>query len=340
MTEPKTLRLHNRARLTKHVLELGMASRSEISDAINISKVTVTSISNDLLNEGWLVESGKTEGIAGRPAGLLELHPKLGTIMAIDVQPDTISSLVADIRLEHQIRETRHVKTMSDIVGTILKILKKTVEQNTHGTLRQVVISVPAPIDNNGRPTQPTNLIDFDEGKLLEFAEQKNIPLKFENDINLASISEQKSGAALMQKSFALLAERASGVGLSLFLSGELYKGDTGKAGEIALVRLPHNGKLVSLEKLPLKAREVALAQLISSLAVALDLNLILVHQLESSAVTLNLIEHLKELVTTDTRVIPTAYGDEASLLGAMFESGRLAQNWLLKQVQSERITA
>ncbi len=336
MTEPRNLRLLNRSRLTKHVLELGMASRTEISEAIQLSKVTVTSISNDLLNEGFLIESGKTEGIAGRPAGLLEIHPKLGTILAIDVQLEKIDFMLSDLRLEDQSGESIAVKSMSKIAGTILKLLEKTREQQPHGLLRQVVISLPAPISPDGQPTQPTNLTNFDAQKILKWGTQNNISIKLENDVKLSSIAEHKAGAARDISSFALLAERASGVGVSLFLGGRLYRGDHGKAGEIALVKLPYRGKLVPLEELPFKAREAALAQLISSLGVALDLDLILVQQQVTSSLSFNLVQKLHELVPNQTQVLPTHFGDEASLQGALFESQRLAQAWLLEQVQQE----
>jgi hypothetical protein len=336
MTEPRNLRLQNRSRLTKHVLELGMASRTEISEAIQLSKVTVTSISNDLLTEGWLIESGKTEGVAGRPAGLLELHPKLGTVMAIDVQFDQITSLSADLRFEHQISQTHVMKSISKVTGTVLKSLEHGFETQLHGALRQVVISVPAPIDANGMPTEPTNLTHFDAKKITAWGLEHGVPIRLENDIKLASIAEFKAGAARGSSSFALLAERDSGVGLSLFLGGRLYRGEHGKAGEIALVKVPHGGKLVPLERLPLKNRETALSQLVSSLAVALDLNLILVHQPETSALAFNLVANLKELVPKETRVATSRFGDESSVLGAMFEAQELARTWLLEQVQHE----
>jgi predicted NBD/HSP70 family sugar kinase len=332
VNEPPNLRLINRSRLLEHVLERGVASRSEIALSIDLSKVTVTSIVNDLLEEGWLIESGRTEGATGRPAGLVELHPQAGTVIGLDVQPGAIQATTSDLRNLEISERHKSFKSRKRVNDTVLELLEETLQTAAHGPLRQVVIAVPAPVGADGLPLEPTNFREFDAARVIAWAEKNDVPVRLENDVKLAALAEFDRGVALGTDSFALLAERETGVGLGLFLGGRPYRGEHGRAGELALVRWPYKGRLVPLEKLPLPARETALAQLVGGLAVALDLSLILVHQGSSGAAALELEPSLRELVPAPIRVKSGLFGERGPVLGAMLEATWLAREWLIRQ--------
>ncbi len=332
MNEPLNLRLMNRSRLLEHVLESGVASRSEIAHSIDLSKVTVTSIVNDLLEEGWLIESGRTEGATGRPAGLVELHPEAGTVIGLDVQPGTIQAATSDLRKLEVSERQKVFKSRKRVNETVLELLEETLQAVPHGPLRQVVIAVPAPVGADGLPLEPTNFHEFDAKNVIAWGERNDVPVRLENDVKLAALAEFERGVAVGTDSFALLAERETGVGLGLFLGGRPYRGEHGRAGELALVRWPFEGRLVPLEELPLPARKTALAQLVGGLAVALDLSLILVHQASSGAAALELEPSLKELVPAPIHVKTALFGERGPVLGAMLEATRLARDWLVRQ--------
>ena len=332
MSEPRNLRLINRSRLFEQIFERGVTSRSEIAQSIELSKVTVASIVSDLLEEGWLVESGRTEGATGRPAGLVELHPKAGTVIGLDVQPGTIQVALSDLRgLEIRERQ-KSFKSRKRVNQTIIELLEIALEEALHGPLRQVVIAVPAPVGADNVPLEPTNFREFDAQSIIRWCAQRELNLLLENDAKLAALAEFERGVAAATHSFALLTERETGVGLGLFLGARAYRGEHGRAGEIALMRWPYRGKLVLLEELPLPARETALAQLVGGLAVALDLSLILVHQGSSGAAALELEPSLRELVPSPIRIEKSLFGDRGPVLGALLSATRLAQEWLIHQ--------
>jgi len=319
---PNRLRLHNRVRVLEMLLERGRVSRAEIAEHTGISKVTTTLIVNELVEEGLLHEVSKTEGIVGRPAGLVELRPAIGNVVGFDVQPQALGLIQGNLRGEILKEETFVLE------GSITKAILRQLE--TLDSLKQVVVAVPAPVGEDGLPQPPNSVPEFDAEKVLAWGRRRGVEVVLENDVKLGAVAEHRAGAASQNDNFALLAERASGIGLGLLLGGQLYRGERGFGGEIALVRWPQGRKLTPLEELPPPQRETALAQLVSGLAVALDLSLLVVHQDSAGALSLDLNAALQELVPPNVQVVKSKLGERAPVLGAFLEATRLAQAQLL----------
>ena len=275
-----------------------------------------------------LVETERTEGVTGRPAALVELHPKLGTVLGMDVQPQVITSSASGIILTEQ--RTLEIKVSSKgITATLIAQLEANRKEQAFGPLRHVMISVPAPVNAEGDVSEPSRVPDLNLGRVRAWANDHQVELQFENDVKLASLAEHHHGAAKNMPNFALLVEREGGVALGLMIDGQLYRGERGRAGEISLLRLPHNNRLVPLEKLPFKAREEALAQMVSGFAIALDLGLILVHQHPPGKKRLNLTGRIRDLMTSNIRVETSHFGEQGPLQGALISSAFATQNWL-----------
>ncbi len=340
MTIVHSLRSHNRSRLMHLLLERGTLSRSEIAFELGLSKVTSTAIVGELLEGGWLREPGKTEGMAGRPAGLVTLHPQAGTVLGLDVQPEGISLLRGTLTTaEGEKSECQSLERPQDCTDSVLALLERETLQATHGPLRQVVLALPAPVDLGGWPTHPSRLPELEPARLFGWASARGVDLAVENDIKLAALAEFERGAARECQNFALLVEREGGVGLGLFLEGRLYRGSHGLAGELSLVGWPSGAQIhpleslplesLPLENLPLEQREWALAQVCAALAMVLDLSRFLIHQSVGGAAALDVTSRIAELVLRPLEVVQSAFGDAGPVHGALLQAARLAQNRL-----------
>lgn len=330
MTIVHNLRHHNRERVMGFLLNGENLSRTDIAIALGLSKVTTTSIVNTLIQEDFLIETSKTGNGTGRPAGLVELHPKAGTVVGIDIQTNAVHVLYGDLSGKQNQLETQAVHDSQNITKTVLKTLKKLQLERPYGALRQVVLAVPAPVTLNGEISGPNRLPELNPSSIQTWAQENNVFIQFENDINLATLAEFEHGAAKNCQNFALLNERGGGVALGLFIEGQLYKGAGGQAGELALIAWSHQNNLYSVEELPLEARELALAQVCSVVAVVLDLELFLVHQHAGGAATLNVADRIREFVLKPVTVSASHYQDEGTVRGAFLQSARLAQLGLL----------
>jgi hypothetical protein len=335
MDQPNALRQLNRSRILEIILSKGAVSRTAIAQSTGLSKVTTTAIINNLVDERVLIEVGKTERSAGRPAALVELHRQAGTVLALDIQPTHATMMLSGLADRKAREQTLHFRSRQAITKTLLDTLQTAFQEASFGTLRHITFSLPAPISASGLATEPNSLPELEVAKILAWSTKNGVPLTLENDVKLAAVAEYAEGSAKNVTNFALLIERKTGVALSLFLGGRLYRGERGLAGELARVRWPSGAKLLPLEQLPKSQRATALAQLVNGLAVALDLSLLVVHQTLTNLKSLNLVTALQALVPEGVRVASSYFAEKGPVQGAWLEAKRLAQETLLHPLQN-----
>lgn len=105
--------------------------------------------------------------------------------------------------------------------------------------LSSIGIGAPGIIDNNGLIVVSPNIPAFNEFNLLEFLRStipgrigKELPIKLENDANIAAIAEMTLGSGSNYSNFVYIT-LGTGVGGAIILNRQLYRGNNGSAGEI-----------------------------------------------------------------------------------------------------------
>ena len=83
----------------------GALSRGNIAVRLGLTRATVSNIVTDLLNSSLVKETEYVEGAIGRPGLLLQLNPDYGCMVAVEIDLDRISILLADIGQETLWRE-------------------------------------------------------------------------------------------------------------------------------------------------------------------------------------------------------------------------------------------
>lgn len=111
--------------------------------------------------------------------------------------------------------------------------------------LAGVAAGIPCPLDaNTGVVRSPTILaawVDLDPAR--ELAKRIGRPVFVDNDANMGARGEQRSGAARGCQDFVYV-KASHGIGASLVLGGETYRGTLGIAGEIGHTQLPDANSL------------------------------------------------------------------------------------------------
>src|SRR5699024_7622212 len=103
----------------------------------------------------------------------------------------------------------------------------------TTDALRQIVIGSPGLIDpRTGEIAYAWDRPQWRHGLLPRLRGELGTNGRLENDANLVAVAEHASGVAQGVSTFALL-WFGRGIGLSLVLQDELYRGASGGAGEI-----------------------------------------------------------------------------------------------------------
>lgn len=83
----------------------GAMSRAKIATALGLTRATVSNIATDLLNASLIRETEYDQGDAGRPGLLLNLNPNSGSMIAVDIDVDRISVVLANVGMETLWRE-------------------------------------------------------------------------------------------------------------------------------------------------------------------------------------------------------------------------------------------
>lgn len=322
------LREHNRQQILWHLLNHGACSRAALAEHTGLSAVTATSITTELCEEQFLTEIRKTEGTTGRPAGIYDLHPALGTLVGVDCQPGELCVLTSDVRGNHRQERVYSVDSPQDLSVALRTAISTISTSVPHGALRHVTVSFPAPISPDGQVQEPNSLPELDLPACAQEVLATGADWVVENDANLRALAEKHYGAAVTEDNFMVLAQRRSGVGLGLYLGGTMYRGSTGLAGELSLAQWPDQGKPVQIERLPPAARNDALVYLLGGIAVSLDLGLLVLTR-DTQADFLDFGLELQSR-SSRLRVVHSPLGSEGSALGALTASRlRYAQSVL-----------
>jgi len=213
-------------------------SRSQIAHATGLNKSTVSSLVGDLLERQLVYETGMNSVGTGRPATLLEINPKAGGIIGIELGVDFIAVVLADIKANILWREFVTINP-NDVqeynIAKILELTDKAIDICKNHSLHLLGIGLSAP-----------GTVDLKQGVLVFapnlqwrnvpfrkiFLEHSGLDVYVENDANAAAIAEHLFGVARKCKDFIFVVD-SIGIGGGLFLNGTLYRGKDGFAGEI-----------------------------------------------------------------------------------------------------------
>ena len=232
--QPRLLREINRGRVLLHLRDHGASSKTELGKALAFSKVTASSVVEELLEERRIQRcSSHTPKSEIQRNVKFQINETYGHAAVVDIDANEITILFVNL-LGSEVSRCRFdtPKTASGLLRELIKRISKFGQ-----TLRLlcVVVLVPAALDNEGNianPGQPEYLAGL---SLREALEQNTEGLKviIENDLNAAALGELSHGAATSWKYFGFLAVRASGTGIGLVTNGRIYHGANGFAGEI-----------------------------------------------------------------------------------------------------------
>ncbi|MFJ7274081.1 ROK family transcriptional regulator [Kitasatospora sp. NPDC098663] len=241
---PSLLRAINDRAALELLLENGPLSRTQIGTLTGLSKPTASQLLARLEAAGLVLPVGTTAGGPGPNAQLYEVNPAAGHVAGLDVTNSEIRVAVADITgstlAEHAV-PTKGVPA-AETVAKVAAAVAETVRAAglAAGSLRTAAIGVGgAPDPVTGKLRYASHLPGWHSPRLVEeLSEAIGAPVSIENDVNLAAVAEQASGAARGSEDFVLLWAGA-GTGAAIVIAGRLHRGFTGGAGEVGYMPVP-----------------------------------------------------------------------------------------------------
>ncbi|HEY5583664.1 MAG TPA: ROK family protein [Ruminiclostridium sp.] len=248
------LRDSNRAEILRYLATKGTASRIGLSNQLRLTKMAISTIVAELLEENLLEECGPingslnqtASGYSGRKAialaipnyrinaiGIFILRYQIKGI-AIDIKGNIIYSTKIDLPID-----TNNENFIELNITLIQEILNATSSTKFTG----IGIASIGPLDiYKQKILNPPNFRDIHEvciGDIIR--EHFGLPVFLDNDMNAGALAEHLYGIAKNMRDIVYLG-LGSGVGAGIIVNGRMLHGSGGYAGEIGHMSIQSDG--------------------------------------------------------------------------------------------------
>jgi predicted NBD/HSP70 family sugar kinase len=227
----------------EHVLRALMArdrmTRAELASSTGISKPTVGESVRRLVAAGVLADTGERTTGRGRVGSYFALAAEVGCALAVSVAPEGVAAEVVDARGRVVARGSAAVSRPARPrqVASAVRLAGREVAGQAPSPVRLAMVSAADPVDRaSGRlvhlPGAPFLVGELSPADLL--AEVVDGPVVVDNDVNWAARAERDAvGKDWTDVVYLYLGE---GLGGAIISDGEVRRGSSGIAGEIAHV--------------------------------------------------------------------------------------------------------
>ncbi len=202
----------------------GPLKRGDLRRLVRVSPSTVTEAVTTLFERGFIVDIGKAESTGGRPPHVLDVSPKLGGVLAVDVGGAHIRVAAADLHGTVLESETLETPTAPAALRRELLAALERARQRLAGPVRAICLSIAGivhPVSHELSLT--TNIEGWRDTKFPRWLSKFGVPLLVENEANMAAFSEYRLGAASGTR-IALFLALGAGVGAGLLINGEVFR--------------------------------------------------------------------------------------------------------------------
>lgn len=226
-----------------NLIRLGQASsRADLVRLTKLSPSTVAARVSELIDHGFLEETGEGASSGGRRPRLLTVRASEELIAGVDLSEthatiiliDRSNTIVAEGTCPAPL-ELGPQEVCENVHAGILDLV------NTHGSgqVAGIGLSLPGPVDSRtGELLSPTRMPGWNGVDVAKVMTQiSGIPAVVENDANALALGEhsRRRGTA----PHLLFIKAGSGIGCGIIADGQIHRGYRGVAGDISHVTLP-----------------------------------------------------------------------------------------------------
>jgi predicted NBD/HSP70 family sugar kinase len=230
----------------------GHLSCADISAKIGKSIPFTMKILNELIAEGYVMESGYAPSSGGRRPVMYSIKPDTMYIVSVAMDQLVTRISVMDIQNKHigdvekfELPLVSNAEALSVLAEKIEAVIRKSAIDKKK--IVGVGIGMPGFIDFKKGINY--SFLDSKDKTITQYLSEKiDLPVYIDNDSSLIALAELRFGSARHQKN-AMVINIGWGVGLGMILNGELFRGHNGFAGEFSHIPLFNNNKLCSCGK-------------------------------------------------------------------------------------------
>ena len=232
----------------------GSLARIDIAKAIGVSPGSVSTITSELIEAGFVIEAAQPAREAdtnrGRPPVALTVRPGARHVAGVKLSSPAHSAVIVDFagnRIAEAAIPRRHARhSTADIVAETEAILDKVLTAGglARNDLSAIGLGLPGFVDaDQGIVNWCPIMTDRDVAMRDLLSARFGLPVAIDNDANLLTMAELWFGAGRALSDFAVVTIE-HGIGMGLVINHALYRGANGMGMELGHTKVQIDGAL------------------------------------------------------------------------------------------------
>ncbi len=241
----EVMTLHRLSKAEKEVFyELwrnqGGLSRKSIAKATNLSKATVSRLTQQLIEKGFVLDSTPVPSAhKGRPYSVLNVNNGELLVGGVHIHSKTMNIVLGDLsgRVKH-VRSLNHSRSdVLDRLYEIPKIIRNGFDENISAVLVFSIVT-PGIVDESTGNVVKSFYTQSEPVNLKKLGDEWDTTIEIENDANALLVSEMLLGSIPLRDAIYIDRE----FGASLVLNRRIFRGPHGGAGEFGHLQVDPSG--------------------------------------------------------------------------------------------------
>jgi glucokinase-like ROK family protein len=242
-----SLRQINLSTVLTHLRQNAPVSRAALAKMTGLNRATITRLVRELIEHGFVRETGFQSLRSGRPSILLQLDPDAGCIIGAEIEVKFGSIILTDLSA-HVLWRQEVDFVHGDEQGAILNSIAELVRQawaKAEETKRPILglgISLSGLVDVSRAALLYAPHMRWSDVPVKRWLENEfTFPIYVDNKANMAALGESYFGAA-RNSEYVLYINITAGVGAGIVLNQRILAGASGLAGEVGHMTIDPNG--------------------------------------------------------------------------------------------------
>ena len=247
----KIMKTKNVLLVLETIMRKGPISRSQLAAFIGLTQVSVINVTNALLEDGMIVEAGRTERRGqGRKAIVLDMNKEAFYTIGLELSVGRLVCGISDAKgnliqfLETEFLADSHAELLVDKVEAITdKLLKQC--QIPAGKILGMGMALPGPLDvQKGILINPPNFPGLKQVPIQNMLEERlSFRICLDKETNLAALAESLYGVSAGYKTSFFMSLFRLGIGGGLISESNIFHGFCDGAGEVGHMTVEPSGR-------------------------------------------------------------------------------------------------
>ena len=242
----KAIRAENRKKVLALLQKQRELTLQEIAKELDLSVPTVTTIVEQLTEEGFAQNAGVSVSVAGRRPKVIQFAPDAYDMLAVEFTLDAVRIVLTNLDAEIKAEATINAPDYQQMDALMEAIRQETERMMAAHAVRSTHVlgigfSLPGVVDEERGVLKIAPNLGLKQVDFAQYAPLFPFPMFLENEANAAAMAELKLGVAKEMRNLVYVSVLSEGIGTGIIVGGQLYRGKNKRAGEYGHTNImPH----------------------------------------------------------------------------------------------------